>query len=370
MYRRGRIWWISYPLPGGGHRYESSQSTNKPFAQKLEAIRRAEVAEGRLRLPRSNPPSLEAWSSQFLDTVPNSVTRTRYATSVRTLLAFFRTARLAQITADRIEEFKQARLKSRVGPGTVNRDLAVLHRMLKLAARQRLIAHSPFDEVEFLEERSQRRQPHILTFEEQGRLLAVAPPVIKMLVVLITETGLRIGKEAFPLKWEDVDLLNDVIHVRQSETPAGKRSIPLSGYCKAELLRWRDLAGPMFSQYVFPNFSIPSSHILRVKRSWATTLRNAGLEYFPIYSLRATFASRLSAAGAPDLFVAQMMGHSTPSILQTYAKVIDEYRRDAISKLEAFRQSHSRSATALDAGPEQAKMSTGAPQAPPPERFN
>jgi hypothetical protein len=35
------------------------------------------------------------------------------------------------------------------------------------------------------------------------------------------------------------------------------------------------------------------------------------------------------------------MGHSNPSILQTYAKAIDEYKRSAISKLEALRATHS-----------------------------
>ncbi len=34
-----------------------------------------------------------------------------------------------------------------------------------------------------------------------------------------------------------------------------------------------------------------------------------------------------------------MMGHSTPSILHTYAKTVDEYRRDAIRKREVFRES-------------------------------
>lgn len=38
------------------------------------------------------------------------------------------------------------------------------------------------------------------------------------------------------------------------------------------------------------------------------------------------------------LIAAPIMGHSTPSNLQTYAKVIDEYGRDAIRKLEAFRR--------------------------------
>jgi hypothetical protein len=43
-----------------------------------------------------------------------------------------------------------------------------------------------------------------------------------------------------------------------------------------------------------------------------------------------------------DLFVAQMIGHSTPSILQKYSKAIDEYRRDAVRKLETMRIAHAR----------------------------
>ena len=210
--------------------------------------------------------------------------------------------------------------------------------MLKLAKLQRLIAYNPVDEIEFLEERKQRRQPHILTSDEEPRLLEVASPQIRLLVVLIVNTGLRVGKEALPLEWRDVDFLNGVICIRESKTLAGRRNVPLSKECKDELIRWRALVGPEFSRFVFPNLKNPSFHVKSVKKSWATTLKLAGIDFFPIYNLRATFASRLSAAGVADLFVAQMMGHSTPSILQTYAKVIDEYHRNAIDKLEAFRQ--------------------------------
>jgi integrase len=77
-----------------------------------------------------------------------------------------------------------------------------------------------------------------------------------------------------------------------------------------------------------------------VKRAWRTALKSAGIPYFPVYSLRATFASRLSASGTPDLFVAQMLGHSGTSILHVYAKAIDESRREAIKKFEAYRKSH------------------------------
>ena len=59
----------------------------------------------------------------------------------------------------------------------------------------------------------------------------------------------------------------------------------------------------------------------------------------PTYNRRATFPSRLSAAGASDNLVAGLLGHSSPSIVHTYAKVLDEYRRDAIKKLEEHRRS-------------------------------
>jgi integrase len=133
----------------------------------------------------------------------------------------------------------------------------VLRRMLKLAALQRLIGHNPMSEVEFLEERKGRRQAHILTFDEQAWLTNVAPPHIRMLTVLLTETGLRVGKEGLPLKWEDVDFLNDQIHVRRSKTAAGIRTVPLSEFCKTELLEWQRTTGPGFSEFVFPNIRFP-----------------------------------------------------------------------------------------------------------------
>jgi integrase len=109
--------------------------------------------------------------------------------------------------------------------------------------------------------------------------------------------------------------------------------------CKAELLRWRELVGSEFP-YVFPNFWDPGQPAKDIRKTWTKALKNAGIEYFWLYNLRHTCSSRLSAAGVPDLFVAQMLGHSTPGILQRYSKAIDEYRRDAIRKLELMRQAY------------------------------
>jgi integrase len=165
LYRRfSGMYWMSYTV-AGKQRHESTHTHDKKLAQKIMSIRMAEIAEGRWNLPASNPPHL-------------------------------------------------------------NRDLSVLRRMLTLAARQRLIARNPFSEVELLEERKTRRRPHILSYEDQNKLMAVVTPHLRALIVLLTETGLRVNKEAFALKWTDLDFDNPQVIVRDSKTLAGRRSVP------------------------------------------------------------------------------------------------------------------------------------------------
>ncbi|MGC2182601.1 MAG: tyrosine-type recombinase/integrase [Terriglobales bacterium] len=339
MYLRGKTWWISYTV-GGRQRFESTRSTKKRDARQLLDIRKGAAREGRLRLTKSKAPHFDEYAQRFLLTVQHPNTQKRYRSSARNLADCFGNLKLSEITADVIEDFKERRLAQDVRTATVNRDLAVLHRMMKLAERKMLISESPFRDVEFLEERKRRRRPHILTFEEEDRLLAAATPHIRALSVLILETGMRSRREALSLLWNDVDFVNDLIRVRESKTRAGERSIPISDRCKIELLRWRSLLGPEFSSYVFPSLHDPSKPLKDLRRSWAKALRDAGLPYFWQYDLRATLATRLTQAGVSPLFVAQIIGHSSTSILSTYARAIDEYRRDAIHKLENLRGDH------------------------------
>jgi len=89
------------------------------------------------------------------------------------------------------------------------------------------------------------------------------------------------------------------------------------------------------SDFAFAYPLDPSKHLRQVPKSWKRALKDAGVERRRIYDLRATFASRLNAAGVPQVFIDQLMGHAG-GLAQTYAKASDEYRRTAIDKLEAF----------------------------------
>ncbi len=331
------IWWMNFVVEN--RQYCLSTGTeNKQLAQKILNKRLGEIVEGRFQLPISNAPTLEQYSQQFLHSISHQVTKKRYTSSVRNLLQHLGDIPLHSITSDRIDHFKDARLAAKVRSATINRDLAVLRRMLKISVRKRLITVNPFREIEMLEERKQRRRAHILTFAEEEKILAVAPKHLRVLVILIVEAGLRSGKEALSLRWEDIDFASEVIRVKESKTAAGVRTVPMSSRCKSELVAWRSLLGSDFSEYVFANPRRPGTHLVSVRSSWSNTLKAAGLGYFWLYDLRSTFASRLTEAGVSPLFVSQLMGHASLSILHTYARAIDEYRRSSISKLEALRE--------------------------------
>ena len=60
--------------------------------------------------------------------------------------------------------------------------------MMRLAERKRLISRNPFLEVDFLKQKN-RRQPHILSFEEEERILAVALPFLRALIVEISKVA-------------------------------------------------------------------------------------------------------------------------------------------------------------------------------------
>jgi integrase len=342
LYKRaGSNKWVMAVTIAGKQVCMSTHTKSKRLAKKRLAQWETDVFEGRFRLPRSTPPYFQKWADDFLARVPHESTRRRYESSIKKLKGEFSGIKLSELSPERIDHYKNDRLAEGVQPATINHDLRILRRMLRLAERRQLTPRNSSVEIEFLKQQAPR-PPHVVTFEEEEKLIAAAAPYLRVLIVLILETGMRSHREALSLRWDAIDFVNDVIRVRESKTRAGIRNIPLSARCKAELLRWRDLVGREFSPFVFPNFRDPGQPAKDVRKTWANALKGAGIDYFWLYNLRHTYTSRLSAAGVPDLFVAQMIGHSSPGILQRYSKAIDEYRRDAIRKLEQMRDAYVR----------------------------
>jgi integrase len=166
-----------------------------------------------------------------------------------------------------------------------------------------------------------------------------SPQWLSVLITVLAETGLRVKKEALPLRWSDVDLESEpgCIRVRDSKTAAGIRAVYLTKHCRNTLIQWREFLGSDFSPFLFPSPRKPNNPLFDYKKAWQKA-KDAGLPDRRIYDLRSTFASRANACRASGLTIAQLLGHATSTqILPTYVKPLDENTKAVIDALDAAR---------------------------------
>ena len=234
------------------------------------------------------------------------------------------------------DHFKESRIKDGVSPAGVNRDLALPRAGFNFAVERRMLAHSPLDGVKLFNEAKLRKPPRIVSFAEEQRILMCCETRLRTIVITLLDTGMRVGIEGLRLKWPDIDFEESIIRVVQSKTAAGLRAVPMTAYVRSELQKWRTLTSGI-SEYVFYNPQRPSTHIRSVKTAWHNALRLAGLPPFPIYQCRATYATRLAAAGVADTIIDQLLGHSRRDVLRFYTARVPEYLRDAITLLDKLR---------------------------------
>ena len=169
---------------------------------------------------------------------------------------------------------------------------------------------------------------------------------LRTIVITLLDTGMRVGIEGILLKWSDIDFEESIITVAQSKTATGLRAVPMTANVRSGLEKWRKVTNGI-SEYVFFNPQRPSIHIRSVKTAWRNALRLAGLPPFAIYQYRATYATRLAAAGVSDTIIDQLLGHSRRDVLRFHTARVPEYLRDAINLLDKLRSAK----TDLPGGP-------------------
>ena len=125
-----------------------------------------------------------------------------YAAKLSRLLEFpaFPAARLDEVGESLIEQYIVAR-RAKVGPATVNRELATLRRMLRIAQEWKEIDRVP--RIRLLA--GERSRDFVLSRQAESLYLSICPQPLHDVALLILETGLRIG-EALSLEWADVIL--------------------------------------------------------------------------------------------------------------------------------------------------------------------
>jgi integrase len=335
--KRGNRWWYDFSVDHIRYRGSLPQARTKRQAADIEYHLRFSVYDGK-DLSR-NTTAL----SEFVDEVfwpwalvSYSTPRQTHWSHVAAVKEFFGMSRLREITPMQIERFKQHRVKTQTKrgkdrkPGTVNRDLGTLSRILSMAQDNSLIVENPAKRVRRLRDDNERIR--YLTLDEQERLLAVMigryANSIKPIFIFAVNTGMRRG-EILNLGWSDISWERNVIVVRK--TKSGRdRSVPINS-AVAEVLKARlqlISSGKVFS--ISPK---------TLSSAFTTLARRAGIENLRLHDLRHTFATRLSDAGIDPFTIADILGHRDLNITKRYTHVLESNRQRAVAALTAYRTS-------------------------------
>ncbi len=129
---------------------------------------------------------------------------------------------------------------------------------------------------------------------------------------LLIYTGCRLG-EVLSLKWDDVNLKENFIHLKDSKV--GERGIPLNESAKNVIL---GLQKKPDNPYVFCG-SKAGYHLIKVHNTWNRIRKKAGIPDVRIHDLRHSFASFALKKGVSLYGVSKLLGHKNIATTTRYA---------------------------------------------------
>jgi integrase len=300
---------------------KSTKQGDKRVAESMAAAEKTALAKGDIGLgEKPKVPTLaeflrsriQPWAQQ-----QKATTATWYASGIKPLLAYEAIANrgLDQITSEHIAGYAAHR-QSAHAVGTINRELRVLRRCLRLAEEWGVIAKAPDVSMAGAEIRRER----VVGDREFQKYLTCASPLLADVAIVLNETGLR-PEECHRLEWSDIDFgERGSLLIRHGKTAAARRRLPLTVNVRGIMeSRWQ-AAGQPETGFVFPSAS-KSGHIEHwtLKKQHRIALKRSGVRPFLLYSLRHSFATRLGLAPGMDAWtLCKIMGWSSLSVAMTY----------------------------------------------------
>ena len=323
----------------------------------------------------SEVPTFHVFASEWIamrepELAPRTVDDYKWALTEH-LLPYFAGHALTEITIEEVDRYKKMKTtEGRLSPLSLNKTLTRLSQILETAVEYRKLPSNPAAGKRRRVKVPEPSRPHVEP-EQLPALLAAAQTlecaggresqfrlIARPLLATLAGAGLRIG-EALALEWRDVSLGGRTLRVRESKTDAGVREVDLTPALVEELADLKAKRGrakprdPVFG--CVPKrggsrgtLTAPDRHRVRDRillpsvEAANAVLEEQGIDPIGpvnLHGLRRTYASLRIAAGDDPVYVAQQLGHKSPSFTMTvYAKAAKRRNRLIGPVREAFDQ--------------------------------
>lgn len=331
IYQRGAVWWVEYWHRGTRVR-ESSQSTERRVAQRLLQTRRRTAGTAQFIAPKTEQLPFTELTVLYLKDQRDNRRRSldhaeRY---VRNLLAAFGEDRALDVTGDRIEAYRDQRRAAGLAPASVNRELAALRRMFKLAVRKGKLPAVPH--IELLDE-SENVREGFLEPPEFETVCAALPGYLHDAARFAYLTGWRVGAIR-ALEWRNVDLRARTLLLRAAHAKNKKaKLLPLTA-AVLELIERRVAERDLACPFVFPGAA--GGRLGDFRKAWKRACATAGVRGVVFHDLRRSGARNAVRAGVPEQVVMELGGWRTRAMFARYNVTSERDLGEAIERVSGY----------------------------------
>lgn len=326
----------------GRQREESTHTTDRDEAERLLKNREAAIANGAAVTPQIGRFTFEDgvalivqdYQLQARDSLPGLERRIRIG-----LAPWFGRRRLASVSTADVSTYAAARKTAGASNATINRELAALKRIFRLAVRGGFLLQRP--EIPLLKEARPRKgffEPEAWT-----SVLAHLRPDHRPWALLAYYSGWRVRSDLWPLEWSAIDRDQQLIRIAAPDTKNETGRVfaygPFKDLVAAIDACWQVHQAGVRARRIEPRVFVRmggrkrGQPIKSARKAWRTACRQAGHPGRTPHDFRRTAARNLERHGVPRTVAKALIGHKTDEMYERYAIVAEGDMQAAATRL-------------------------------------
>lgn len=217
---------------------------------------------------------------------------------------------------------------------TINRELAVVRRAFRLAAKCEPPRVGRIPNIQLLKENNVRTG--FLEYETYVALRNELPWYLRPLYVTAYHVGGRRG-ELTSIQWPQVDLAGNQIRLHGADTKNEEaRTLPIYGEMRELIVMAKEIRDQRFPKCPWVFYTDNGERLYWFYDAWKESCLRAGVPHLLFHDLRRSAVRNMERAGVPRKVAMAISGHKTESIYRRYDIVAHRDLVDAATRIEGY----------------------------------
>ena len=343
--RRGKTWHGQFALKGGQRRRTLKTEDAEVAAKR--AVTLFERLTGKRKRRTAIIGAIKAYLQYVRSERKSKKTIAKYESvlnRVKSLASRDGLKKLRQLDITFVDKYRSLRSAEGIAPKTLFNETTIIKQLQNFAVSRGMTKANPLRNYR-QKKPKMKLQPFWSAEQVDSILKAAEKSPYRDVYRVLAETGMRIGEVKF-LMWEDVDLAQKVIYVREKQLDpktgttwqpktGEHRVVPLTTGLVELFSKMPHQFGPwVFGRVIRSGRRAQSEQINEriVLSQLKKVLKQLGLPGH-VHTFRHSFISHALIRGVPEALVRQWVGHVDPQTIRTYTHIAD---RDSHAQIEGL----------------------------------